>query len=152
MVFYGSLQGPAREPPKNTRVERVTPYLNKERLFCVNEQREARIKKEHDRLLKIFDDIPKKEKAIIDGLIKRAAYMRIALEDMEKDLDENGYVESFTQSEKTAPYERERPVARLYNSMNKNYQSTIKQLTDRLPAGKGPAATRDTLDKFLDSE
>ena len=60
--------------------------------------------------------------------------MRVTLEIYEKDLDENGYVESFTQSEKTEPYERERPVARLYNTMNKNYQSIIKQLTDLLPA------------------
>jgi len=34
----------------------------------------------------------------------------------------------FTQSEKTEPYERERPVARLYNTMNANYQKIIKQL------------------------
>ena len=59
--------------------------------------------------------------------------MRVTLEDYEKDLDENGYVEKFTQSEKMEPYERERPVARLYNTMNKNYQSIIKQLTDLIP-------------------
>ena len=59
--------------------------------------------------------------------------MRVTLEDYEKDLDENGYVEMFSQSEKTEPYERERPVARLYNTMNKNYQSIMKQLSDMLP-------------------
>ena len=56
--------------------------------------------------------------------------MRVTLEDMEQDLDQNGYVEMFTQSERTDPYERERPVARLYNTMNKNYQSIMKQLSD----------------------
>lgn len=59
--------------------------------------------------------------------------MRITLEDYEKDLDNKGYVEMFSQSEKTDPYERERPVARLYNTMNKNYQTIIKQLGDLLP-------------------
>jgi hypothetical protein len=52
---------------------------------------------------------------------------------MEVELDEKGYVELFTQSEKTEPYERERPIARLYNTMNKNYQSIIKQLSDLVP-------------------
>ena len=59
--------------------------------------------------------------------------MRVTLEDYEKDLDEKGYTELFTQSVNTPPYERERPVARLYNTMNKNYQSIIKQLGDLVP-------------------
>jgi len=92
-----------------------------------------RIKKEERRLRRIYKKIDKDNKAIIDGLIQRAAYMRVTLEDYEEDLDEKGYVELFTQSEKTEPYERERPVARLYNTMNKNYQGIIKQLSNLVP-------------------
>ena len=95
--------------------------------------KDERIKKEERRLKRIYKNIDKDNKAIIDGLIKRAAYMLVTLEDYEHDLDENGYVEMFSQSEKTDPYERERPVARLYNTMNKNYQSIIKQLADLVP-------------------
>lgn len=89
--------------------------------------------KEEKRLRSIYKEMKKDNKSIIEGLIQRAAYMRITLEDYEKDLDDNGYIEMFSQSEKTEPYERERPVARLYNTMNKNYQSIIKQLSDLLP-------------------
>lgn len=92
-----------------------------------------RIKKEVRRLNRIYKDIDKDNKAIIDGLIQRAAYMRVTLEDWEKDIMENGHTEMFTQSINTPPYERERPVARLYNTMNKNYQSIIKQLSDLVP-------------------
>lgn len=95
--------------------------------------KEERIKKEVNRLNRIYKDVQKENKSIIDGLIKRAAYMRITLEDWEADIVENGVIEMFTQSEKTPPYERERPVARLYNTMNKNYQTIIKQLGDLLP-------------------
>ncbi len=95
--------------------------------------RDERIKKEENRLKRIYKDIGKENKGIIEGLIQRAAYMRITLEDWEKDIMENGYIEMFSQSEKTEPYERERPVARLYNTMNKNYQSIIKQLSDLVP-------------------
>lgn len=73
--------------------------------------------------------------------------MRVTLEDYETDLDANGYVELFSQSEKTDPYERERPVARLYNTMNKNYQSIIKQLGDLLP--KGEVASDDGFEDFI---
>ncbi len=95
--------------------------------------KDERIKKEEKRLKRIYKNIDKDKKAIIDGLIQRAAYMRVTLEDWEKDIMENGCIEMFTQSEKTDPYERERPVARLYNTMNKNYQSIIKQLSDLVP-------------------
>lgn len=95
--------------------------------------KDERISKEVKRLNRIYKDIDKDKKAIIDGLINRAAYMRIALEDWEIDILENGITEMFTQSEKTDPYERERPVARLYNTMNANYQKIIKQLSDLLP-------------------
>lgn len=95
--------------------------------------KDKRIKKEIRRLRKIYKDIDKDNQAIIEGLIQRAAYMRVTLEDWEIDIMENGYYEMFTQSEKTPPYERERPVARLYNTMNKNYQSIIKQLSDLVP-------------------
>lgn len=88
--------------------------------------KQKRIKKELSKLKKVYKDIPKDKMIIVDGLINRAAFMRISLEDMELDIHKDGFVEMFSQSETQTPYERERPVARLYNSMNKNYQSIIK--------------------------
>ena len=113
--------------------------------------KDERISKEEKRLRRIYKNIGKDQKAIIDGLIQRAAYMRITLEEWEKDIDENGYIEMFTQSEKTDPYERERPVARLYNTMNKNYQSIIKQLTDLVPKEE-PKNEDDGFDEFVNSK
>lgn len=92
-----------------------------------------RISTEEKRIRESYKNIPDDLMRVADGLIRRAAYMRIALEDYETDLDNGGYVELFTQSEKVGAYERERPVARLYNQMNSNYQKIIKQLSDMLP-------------------
>lgn len=108
-----------------------------------------RIDKEEKRLRVIYRNLSKDAANIMDGLIRRAAYMRVTLEDYEKDLDEKGYVELFSQSEKTDPYERERPVARLYNAMTKNYQSAIKQLDDKLPK-ETPEPKDDGFDEFVD--
>ena len=59
--------------------------------------------------------------------------MRATLDDYKNDLDANGYVEMFSQSDKTEPYERMRPVAQLYGTMNKNYQSIMRQIMDCIP-------------------
>ena len=60
----------------------------------------------------------------------------------------NGFVEMFRQGDQE-PYERERPVARQYQQMNKNYQSIIKQLTDLLPKEVAKKAESDGFDDFV---
>lgn len=112
--------------------------------------KEERINNEIARLNKIFSDLTEETKSLNEGLINRAAYMLATLQDYEKDLDENGYVEMFSQSEKLASYERERPVARLYNSMNKNYQSIMKQLSDLIPKSE-PKQKNDGMDDFINN-
>ena len=122
-------------------------YVASKRQLTVDE----RIKKEVRRLKRIYKNIDKDNKAIIDGLIQRAAYMRVTLEDWELDIMENGCTEMFTQSINTPPYERERPVARLYNTMNKNYQSIIKQLSDLVPKPE-PKQEDDGFDEFVNGK
>lgn len=113
--------------------------------------RDERISKEGRRLRKIYKNIDADKKGIIDGLIQRAAYMRVTLEDWEEDIIKNGCTEMFTQSVNTPPYERERPVARLYNTMNKNYQSIIKQLTDLMPKEVKVVDEDDGFEDFINS-
>ncbi|RLY69075.1 hypothetical protein D9V09_10975, partial [Staphylococcus epidermidis] len=48
--------------------------------------KQKRIKKELSKLKKVYKDIPKDKMIIVDGLINRAAFMRISLEDMELDI------------------------------------------------------------------
>ena len=97
------------------------------------EAKEKRISKEIARIRGIFKGIESERLKVCSGLIQCAGFMKITLEDYEIDLDTNGYTEIFRQSENLPEYSKERPVAKLYNVMNKNYQSIIKQLTDLLP-------------------
>ena len=108
--------------------------------------KEARIKAEYQRLAKIYADMASDQRQSMDGIIRRAAYMRVTLEDYEADLDKKGYVEMFTQSPNTPPYERERPVARLYNAMIKNYKSVVDALSDKL--GKIEGTDDDGFENF----
>lgn len=110
--------------------------------------KEKRILKEERRLKKIFseNDGNKKFQAAL-GLIQRAAYMRITLEDYEEDILINGSVEKFSQSENQDPYDRKRPVVDLYNTMNTQYAKTIKQITDLLP--ENDIASKNELLDFI---
>lgn len=98
--------------------------------------KDKRVSSEHARLREVFDGLTPDELNVCDGLMIQAARLRILLDDAWRDICDNGDVEMFTQSENTPPYERLRPVAQLYNTRDKNYQTIIKQLCDRLPDGK----------------
>ncbi|ABY46886.1 MULTISPECIES: hypothetical protein [Bacillus cereus group] len=112
--------------------------------------KEDRVKKEINRLKRIYKEMPKDTLLVVEGLIVEAADLRVRLEDIRKDLDENGYDEMFSQSENQDPYERERPQARRYISMNKNYQSIMKQLGDYVPKiPPEPKKKSDGFDEFV---
>lgn len=107
--------------------------------------KEERISAEKRRLSKIYSTIEDGKKKIVSGLIERAAFMRIQLEDLEKDLNDNGWTEQFQQSEKCAPYERARPSGQSYLSLAANYQKIVKQLTDIVPDDSSKDAAAELL-------
>ena len=96
-------------------------------------EHEARVDKEKKRLDKVFQSIPDDKKRVAQGLIVQAARMRILLDDAWLDIQEKGDYELFTQSESAPPYERERPIAKLFNSRDAAYQKIIMQLSKLLP-------------------
>lgn len=104
--------------------------------------KDERIRKEFLKLRRSFKEMEKDKKNLTDGLINRAAFMRITLEDYEKDINEKGSIEMFSQGDQK-PYERARPVMQFYNTTNKNYQSIIKQLVDLLPDEKQDTTLKD---------
>ena len=94
---------------------------------------------EIERLIAIYQGLPPKQFALAQGLIIQAARLRVRLDKLWAELTEKGETEWFTQSEKTEPYERERPASRTFTATDKSYQSIIKQLNDMLPPDKETA-------------
>lgn len=94
---------------------------------------ETRVKRERKRLEAVFAGLDDKRKAVVDGLIGEAAFMRVTLQDLKDDIADNGDTEKFSQSENQTPYQRERPSSKKYDTRNANYQKIIKMLLDELP-------------------
>lgn len=93
---------------------------------------EKEIETERTRLLRIYSKIDANKKNTVLGLIERAAFMRVKLKELEKDINIYGFTEWFQQGEQE-PYKRQRPEAQIYCSLNTGYQKIIKQLSDLLP-------------------
>lgn len=103
---------------------------------------DKRVIEERERLLEVYKDIPENKLKVAEGLVIQAARLRVMLNYMWDDIQKNGEYDLFQQSDKAPPYERERPVARLYNTRDQSYQRAIKQLTELLPKDK-----QDEVDK-----
>src|SRR5699024_2581721 len=97
------------------------------------EARNELVKKEKNRLKRIFSNIESNQMQVVSGLITQAARLRVLLEETWEDITNGGDYELYSKSEKVEPYERERPVAKLYNSRDQSYQKVIKQLVELLP-------------------
>lgn len=110
--------------------------------------RADRITAEKRRLVAFYRDMDKAKKGIAAGLIERAAFMRVQCEDLEADLNRNGWTELFSQGNQE-PYDRARPQGQTYNTLNANYQKIIKQLDAMLPRETGQKPESDGFDEFV---
>jgi len=108
-----------------------------------------RISAEKARLEALYADLPENKKRLAAGLIERASFMRVELEDLESFLAKNGWTELFSQGAQD-PYDRARPQGQTYNTMNANYQKIIKQLDALLPRDGAPKPSEnDGFDDFV---
>ena len=97
------------------------------------------------RIARLYKNMDGSKKALAEGLIERAAFMRIQCEDLEHDLITNGWTELFSQGDQE-PYDRARPQGQAYQTLNANYQKIIRQLDAMLPEESGKEAGEEAMD------
>ena len=87
--------------------------------------------KELRRIKKLFKEMPDNWKKVNEKLFIRAANMAVFLSEMEEKLATEGLIVSMPQGD--YEIDRAHPLLQQYNSMVKNYNATIKQLSEALP-------------------
>lgn len=122
---------------KNERLENINKKL----------ERDKKIKQEINRLNKIYKELPKEEKKIMDGLVQEAAFMKIQLEETRIDILENGLTEQFEQG--SQKFERERPLVKTYLSFIQRYTAVMKQIIDYMPGGSDKDNEKSELALFI---
>ena len=113
---------------------------------------EDRIQSEISRLNRIFSNLSsfnRNNQELAKGLIESAAFLRVTLEDLEKDLITNGYMTSYQQTPKSPIYRRIRPQAKIYNSITRSYLSVISKLRSLLKNCETAAPCTNELEGFL---
>lgn len=104
----------------------------------------TRIKREKDRLLEIFDGLDANKLQVCMTLIDRAAFITVSLEDLEAELNETGWTETYTNGRNQEGVKKA-AAAEAHISLTKNLNATVKQLLDLVP----PAQKASRLDALL---
>lgn len=82
-------------------------------------------------LKEILDKIPEDRKAIAGRIADELVFMQSTLQDLKKQIKENGTVELFEQGKQS--FMRESPALKSYNTTIQRYSALYKQLCDMLP-------------------
>ena len=99
------------------------------------EDRDIRVYEEFSRIFKYFEELSENEKAILSPLIQNAAFMRVALDDLQEIIAKEGPVESYQNGANQSGM-KQSAALQAYNALVKNYASVIKKLFDELPPMK----------------
>ncbi len=119
----------------------MTPTLKKYILYkkvgdrmakkCIDIDKETLVNREISRLTNLFKDIDKNKRLTVKGLVEEAAYMKITLQELKKEIDKAGPIDEMPQGEYSIL--REHPALKAYNTMVQRYTNIIDKLTNLHP-------------------
>ena len=113
-------------------VEYTVSRPQKEVIFLTTKKeysKDQRIKKEIDRLKRVFKDLDKNKLQTVESLIRTAAFMAVSLEELQGIINEEGYTDEYQNGENQ--YGRKQSDAvKTHIAMTKNHAIIMKQLAD----------------------
>lgn len=109
-------------------------------------EKNQKIKKETQRLKKMFKELSDNKKKMAEKLIENASFMSITLDELKEDIKVYGVKETYVNGVNQFGF-KESIESKTYNTMVKNYMNIVKQLNDMLPEQK-QINEDDEFDKF----
>ena len=100
--------------------------------------------KEFRRLKRIFKDLPKDTLCIVLPIIRNVAFMTVTLDDLQDTINKDGVVVEYQNGENQWGTKKS-PEVDVYNTMIKNYNTTVKQLAEFLPKGSDDDEANDIM-------
>jgi len=98
-------------------------------------EKNQKIRKETNKLKKLFKELPNNKKKMAEKLIENASFMSITLDELKEDIKLYGVKETYVNGKDQFGF-KESIESKTYNAMVKNYMNIMKQLNDMLPEEK----------------
>ena len=96
------------------------------------EQKKKRVAKEQKRLQKIFSSLDGNKLQLAMRLIERASFLKIEIEDLEKHLQEHGWIDVYQNGDTQFGFKKS-PQNETIINLSKQYTTIISKLMDYVP-------------------
>lgn len=96
-------------------------------------EKDKKVKKETERLRKLFKDLDANKLKTVDALIARAAFITVSLQELEEQLNRDGWVEEYQNGRNQCGLKKS-AAAEVHIGLTKNLNAIMKQLLDLVPA------------------
>lgn len=127
------------EAEREARIDKATEYLEKTK----------RINKEKNRLKKLFVEIDKKKKDLVDATIADVAFMTITMQDLREEIAREGTTITYQNGENQWG-EKQSPSVQTYLQMSQKLTAAMKLLNDCMPKELSvPTNKTDDFDEFV---
>jgi len=127
----------------NKKIGNYNPIIEK-----ILKQQE--IKKEITKLNRLFKDMDIQIKKAAQSTIENAAFMAVTLRELQDYMNENGLTCEYQNGENQFGTKKS-PEVEIYNTMIKNFVSTMKAITDLLPREIANKIKDDGFDSFVNN-
>jgi len=127
----------------NKKIGNYNPIIEK-----ILKQQE--IKKEITKLNRLFKDMDIQIKKAAQSTIENAAFMAVTLRELQDYMNENGLTCEYQNGENQFGTKKS-PEVEIYNTMIKNFVSTMKAITDLLPREIASKIKDDGFDSFVNN-
>jgi hypothetical protein len=97
--------------------------------------KQERIFEQIGKLNRLFIDIPENQRELVQDLIGNASFIIITLQDLQKDINEQGVVIEY-QNGANQWGQKQSPQIEVYNKLMANYLKVVKQLVELVPEQK----------------
>jgi len=121
---------------------------NKRRYDEIAKQQE--IKKEIAKINKLFKDMDPKIKKSVASVIENAGFMAVTLRELQEHLIKNGLTCEYQNGENQFGVKKS-PEIEIYNTMIKNFISTMNSITNLLPKEIANKIKDDGFDEFVNN-
>ena len=106
----------------------------------------TRIAREKERLLDIFEGLDENKLRTCSTLIDRAAFITVSLEDLEQELNENGWTETYTNGRNQEGVKKS-AAAEAHISLTKNLNAIMKQLLEFVPPAQKASRLQEMMNE-----
>lgn len=110
--------------------------------------RQQEIKKEITKLNRLFKDMDAKTKKVVQSVIENSAFMAVTLRELQDHMNKHGLISEYQNGDNQWGTKKS-PEVEIYNTMIKNFISTMKSLTDLLPSPLAKKMNDDGFDDFV---